>query len=153
MRLAPDAVQNVESDSLTETYKSKFPFFHKLFLSAVENSGRPSGHRAIGWSEFKIEIQDRNSKPKQFVNSDDPITRWPDHPMTSQPATSSRSFWSISKLACTFCTSSQSSSASIRRIICVACCPSSLMKVCGIMPTLEETGVMPAFFNASTMPS
>jgi len=37
MRLAPDAVQNVESDSLTKSYKSKFPLFHKLFLSGVEN--------------------------------------------------------------------------------------------------------------------
>jgi hypothetical protein len=36
---APDAVQNVESDSLTEGYKSKFPLFHKLFLSGVEKGG------------------------------------------------------------------------------------------------------------------
>jgi len=36
MRLAPDAVQRVESDSLTEGYKSKFPLFHKLFLWGVE---------------------------------------------------------------------------------------------------------------------
>jgi hypothetical protein len=75
MGLAPDAVQNDKSDSLTESYKRNFPLFHKLFLSAVENFGRPSGHRAIRWSKFKIEIQDRNSKPKQFVNSDEPITR------------------------------------------------------------------------------
>jgi hypothetical protein len=43
------------------------------------------------------------------------------------PATSSSSFWSISKLECTFCTSSCSSSASIRRIIWLAAAPSSLM--------------------------
>ncbi len=47
MQLAPDAVQNVESDSLTEGYKSKFALFHKLFLSGVENFGRPSGHLVI----------------------------------------------------------------------------------------------------------
>jgi hypothetical protein len=39
MQLAPDAVQIVESDSLTEGYRSKFPFFHKLFLCRVEKSG------------------------------------------------------------------------------------------------------------------
>jgi hypothetical protein len=36
MRLALDAVQNVESDWLTKGYKSKFPLFHKLFLCGVE---------------------------------------------------------------------------------------------------------------------
>jgi hypothetical protein len=68
MRLAPDAVQNVESDSLTESYKRKFPLFHKLFLSGVENLGRPSGHLVIGRqggrnsrSKFKIERQSRSS--------------------------------------------------------------------------------------------
>ena len=47
MRLAPDAVQNVESDWLTEGYKSKSPLFHKLFLSGVEKFGKVSGHRVI----------------------------------------------------------------------------------------------------------
>jgi hypothetical protein len=40
---APDAVQSVESDSLTEGYKSKFPLFHKLFLSGVEKGGGTAG--------------------------------------------------------------------------------------------------------------
>jgi hypothetical protein len=48
MRLAPDAVQNVEHDLLTGGYKIKFPFFHKLFLCGVEKSEKASGHRAIG---------------------------------------------------------------------------------------------------------
>jgi hypothetical protein len=43
MPLAPDAVQNVESDSLTEGYKSKFPLFHKLFLCGVEKFGGTAG--------------------------------------------------------------------------------------------------------------
>jgi hypothetical protein len=46
MRLAPDAVQNVESDSLTEGYKSKFPLFHKLFHWGVEKFGSS----ADGWA-------------------------------------------------------------------------------------------------------
>src|SRR5712692_11172592 len=132
---APDAVQNVERVGLTEGYKSKSPLFHKLFLSGVEKRGRQSGHRTI-WRSG-----DRNSKTERFCTSDDPMARSPDDPMIFQPATSSNSFSSISKLECTFCTSSLSSSASIRRIICVACCPSSLMYVSGTILTLEEAGV------------
>jgi hypothetical protein len=37
MQLALDAVQNVERVSLAKGYKSKFPLFHRLFLSGVEN--------------------------------------------------------------------------------------------------------------------
>ena len=77
MRLAPDAVQNVESDSLTESYKSKFPLFHKLFLSDVENLGRPSGHRVI-------EIHGRKSKSKLKDGAVWEL-RWPDHPVTRSP--------------------------------------------------------------------
>jgi hypothetical protein len=36
-------VQIVESTSLTKGYKSKFPLFHKLFLSDVEKGGETSG--------------------------------------------------------------------------------------------------------------
>jgi hypothetical protein len=36
-------VQIVESTSLTEGYKNKFPFFHKLFLSGVEKGGGTVG--------------------------------------------------------------------------------------------------------------
>jgi hypothetical protein len=36
-------VQSVESDSLTEGYKSKFPLFHKLFLSRVEKGDETTG--------------------------------------------------------------------------------------------------------------
>jgi hypothetical protein len=48
MRLAPDAVQNVESVWITKGYRSKCPLFHKLFLSGVEKSGEVSGHLVIG---------------------------------------------------------------------------------------------------------
>jgi hypothetical protein len=48
MRLAPDAVQNVESVWITKGYRSKCPLFHKLFLSSVEKSGEVSGHLVIG---------------------------------------------------------------------------------------------------------
>jgi hypothetical protein len=68
---APDAVQNVESDSLTEGYKSKFPLFHKLFLSGVEKVGgiarywadvRSGNNRVIGPSGHQVlEIQRRSS--------------------------------------------------------------------------------------------
>jgi hypothetical protein len=68
MRLAPDAVQIVVMVSLTEGYRSKLPFFHKLFLGGVEKSGKVSGHRVI-------ETQKRNAKTQPFSNSDDPITR------------------------------------------------------------------------------
>jgi hypothetical protein len=36
-------VQSVESDSLTEGYKSKLPLFHKLFLSGVEKGDETIG--------------------------------------------------------------------------------------------------------------
>jgi hypothetical protein len=74
-------VQNVESDSLTEGYKSKFPLFHKLFLSGVEKVGGTSrtwaavreDDRIIGPSV--IEIQRRSSFETQMIRSPDgPIT-------------------------------------------------------------------------------
>jgi len=77
-------VQNVESDSLTEGYKSKFPLFHKLFLSGVEKGGGTAGDWAdvrSGNTRVIGPYGDRNPKAEQFWNSDDPITRWPDHPM------------------------------------------------------------------------
>jgi hypothetical protein len=54
-------VQIVERDSLTEGYKSKFPLFHKLFLSGVEKAGETAGYwtdlreddRVIGSSKSK----------------------------------------------------------------------------------------------------
>jgi hypothetical protein len=68
MRLAPDAVQNVESDSLTEGYKSKFPLFHKLFLSGVEKSAERSGDMTMGSSgdgklKAKFKSNDQLSDP------------------------------------------------------------------------------------------
>src|SRR5450631_4334747 len=116
MRLAPDAVQNVERDVLTEGYKIKFPLFHKLFLGGVENFAQ--------WPAFVARVgpQIRGTSKKPPRRAALPSDR-----LQPQPATSSRVFWSISKFEWTFCTSSQSSSASIRRIICAACCPSSLM--------------------------
>jgi len=38
-------VQNVEPLGFTESYTSKVPFFHKLFLSRVENFGSETGNR------------------------------------------------------------------------------------------------------------
>jgi len=46
-----------KSDSLTGGYKSKFPLFHKHFLSGVENFAGAAGNRAIVTSKV-----DRNHK-------------------------------------------------------------------------------------------
>jgi hypothetical protein len=61
MRLAPDAVQNVESDSLTEGYKSKFPLFHKLFHWGVEKFGSRESDRVIGPSGDRVIAIQRQS--------------------------------------------------------------------------------------------
>jgi len=58
MRLAPDAVHNVESVWLTEGYKSKFPLFHKLFLRSVEKFG----NNASGWAVVRSECYMRHKK-------------------------------------------------------------------------------------------
>ena len=54
MLLAPDAVQIVESDSLTGGYRSKFLLFHKLFHAGVENDAANSTstldvNRRLAW--------------------------------------------------------------------------------------------------------
>jgi hypothetical protein len=54
-------VQNVEPVGFIERYTSKVPFFHKLFLSRVENL------------ELKVAIEMRDSE--QFVLHKKPPTR------------------------------------------------------------------------------
>jgi hypothetical protein len=62
MQLAPDAVQNVEGDLLTEGYKSRVPLFHNLFLSGVEKCSETASDGAGVSPEHRM--RHKKSRPE-----------------------------------------------------------------------------------------
>jgi hypothetical protein len=113
---APAEVQSVEAILAESLRRFALPFSTAFSTSMLKTS---AGQMQLRRSSQQTSAQQKSRPNERLLNCS----------RTGEvyPATSSSSFWSMSKLAFTFCTSSCSSRASISRIIVFAAAPSSLI--------------------------